>query len=75
MSKKSTTITKQLLKAVRDAEKKGLTRYRISKVSGITQGQLSRMMKEMHVPKLDTAEKIAAALGLKLVLISEKENS
>jgi DNA-binding phage protein len=75
MAIKPTATTKQLLKAIRDAEKAGVTRYQISKLSGVSQGQLSRMMKLQQLPRLDTAERIAKALGMKLILISEKENA
>jgi len=75
MPQKPTTITKELLKAIRDAEKRGITRYQIAKVSGVSEAQLSKMVKRLHVPKIDTAEKIAKALGLKIVLVSPEENT
>lgn len=58
----------QLKEAVRDAERKGTTRYRIAKKSGVSQAQLSRFVAGTVAPRLDTAERIARAIGRKLTL-------
>jgi transcriptional regulator with XRE-family HTH domain len=64
-----TTIAADLRRAIKAAGRRGLTRYRIAKITGLSQGQLSRFVAGEIVPKLDTAEKIAAALGKRLTLV------
>lgn len=65
-------IVEALREAVRDAERRGVTRYQIAKNSGVSESQLSKLMAtepERHrVPRLDTAEKIAAGAGFKLAI-------
>lgn len=68
MAKRPQPIVKQLIRAVRDAEKRGITRYRIAKDAGVEQSQISRLMSGESIPRLDTAEKIAKALDLRLTL-------
>jgi len=72
MAIKPTATTKQLLKAIRDAEKAGVTRYQISKLSGVSQAQICRMMQGQRLPRLDTAERLANAIGMKLILVSKE---
>ena len=60
---------KQIVQALCDAVKGSpLTPYRISQMSGTSQAQLSRMVKRSNLPRLDTAEKIAEAMGYHIVL-------
>ncbi len=75
MPTKPNTITKQLLKAIRDGKKRGMTRYQIAKVSGVSQAQLTRLMQGKQLLRMDTAERIAEALELKIILVSQKENT
>jgi transcriptional regulator with XRE-family HTH domain len=59
-----------LRNAIRDAESRGITRYRIAKVSGVDETNLSRIMAGQIVPRMDTAERIAAALGCSIQLVA-----
>ena len=65
-------IIEQLRAAVRKAEAKGTSRYRLAKDAAIHQSQLTRLLGGTVAPKLDTAEKIARALGYRLALIPLK---
>jgi len=47
-------------------EKSGHTNYQLSKLSGVSQGVLSRFTSGERDITLDTASKIAAALGAEL---------
>ena len=68
MSKRPSDIVEALRRAIRKAEKRGITRYRVAKETGLSQGQLSRFLHGEIVPKLDNAQRIAQAIGLRLVL-------
>ena len=63
-------IVAELRQAIAQAEKSGKSRYRIAKDAGIRYPMLRRLADGENVPRLDTAEKIAAAIGLRLRLIS-----
>lgn len=65
---KSASIVDRLRAAIRTAEAAGNTQYAIAKRAGIGRSQLTRLMHGERVPRLDTAESIAAALGLRLAL-------
>ena len=67
-------IVEQLRKAIRDAEKRGITQYRIAKISGVHAGQLTRLMHGTVGPRLDTAERIAQAIGCEIRVISKKKS-
>ncbi len=68
MSKRQVNISAQLRKAIEQAERRGITRYAIAKQTGLSQGMLSRFMGGENTPKLETAERIAKAIGLRLAL-------
>jgi DNA-binding phage protein len=40
----------------------------MSKRSGVSQAQLSKLLSEHRIPRLDTAEKIVKALGAELTI-------
>ncbi len=63
------TIVEQLRAAIRKAEKRGITRYRIAMDAGIHQSQLTRLMDGDVSPRLDTAAKIMEAIGGKLAIV------
>lgn len=63
------TITDQLRTAIRQAERRGLTRYRISKLTGLSQSNLSRFLAGEYSLRLENAAKIAAAVGKRLSLV------
>lgn len=60
------SITDQLKTAIR---RSGLTAYRLSKKSGVSQGTLSKLKSgSISAVTLETAEALAAAMDLELVL-------
>ena len=61
-------IVDDLRRAIAQAEKRGKTRYQIAQDTGLSQAMLSRFMAGENVPKMDTAERIASAIGRRLVL-------
>ncbi len=67
--KRQKSITQRLRTAIAQAEKHGQSRYAIAKAAQIRYGQLCRIAEGENLPRLDTAEKIAKAIGLRLELI------
>ena len=66
---RNTSILDQLKAEIRKAEKRGITRYRLSQLSGVTQASLSRLMAgTLPTPRVDTVEKLAKGLQLRIVL-------
>ncbi len=63
MPKKPTPIADQLRKAIALAEKRGITRYRIAQLSGVTERSVGLIASGARTPKIDTAEKIIKAIG------------
>jgi transcriptional regulator with XRE-family HTH domain len=47
-------------------EKRDISKYRLSQLSGISQSSLGRVMEQETLPSLITLEKICAALGVTL---------
>lgn len=68
MSNRRVSAAEHLRRAIRAAGRRGMTHYQIAKAAKMPQSQLSRIASGETVPKLDTAERIAAAIGLKLIL-------
>ncbi|MCC6671815.1 MAG: helix-turn-helix transcriptional regulator [Planctomycetes bacterium] len=52
----------------------GETRYRVSKVSGIDAGQLSRFARGLSDLTAETLQRLAAALGYEIVLRPKGSN-
>lgn len=69
---KRSTITEQLRAAIRQAEKRGVSRYRMAQISQVSQAQISRFMAGDIAPKLETAERIAEAIGNRLSLVKRR---
>lgn len=70
---KSKPIAEQLRTLIAQAEAKGITRYQIGKLSGITPGQISRLMNGERDPRLGTCERIADALNYRFTLTPNKK--
>ena len=68
---KTRSIVEQLRKAIAQAERGGLTRYRLAKLSGVEQSVLSKLVRGMKGIQLATAEKIVAGLGKRLAIVDE----
>jgi len=69
MAKQTTNIVDELRRAIRQAEKAGTTRYVIAKQTGLSQAMLSRFMVAQNVPNMDTAQRIARAIGKRIILV------
>jgi len=63
MRRAEPNIEEQLRQAILTA---GVSRYALSKASGVSQGVLSRFVHGERTVTMDTAARIAAALGLEL---------
>jgi len=61
----------RLRTAIRQAERRGVTRYQIAKASGVSEAQLSRIMSGDVSPRLDTADAIAKAIGVRITLVKK----
>jgi len=62
-------IAEQLRQAILQAD---VSRYALSGISGVAQAVLSRFVNGKRTITLDTAAKLAAALGLRLVEDAER---
>ncbi len=51
----------------------GLSGYRLAKDSGVTAGQVSRLMRGERGLSVESAEKLAAALGLRVELVAARK--
>ena len=69
--KTSKGIVDELRKAIRAAERQGITRYRIAKLTGMPQSQVGRIASGETEPLLSSAERICKAIGVKLVIVAK----
>lgn len=72
MSNPNLTILKQLRQALAQAERRGMTRYRIAKTAGVAPVIITRIMRLTTRPRLDIAERIAQAVGYQLTLTKRR---
>ena len=56
-------------------EKRDISKYRLSQLSGISQSSLGRIMAQENLPSLITLEKICTALGVTLSQFFQEGNS
>jgi transcriptional regulator with XRE-family HTH domain len=64
----------KLVDAMRRAvETSGKTRYRIAKESGVSAGQLSRLVSGERGMRVDTLERLAKHLGLQITIAPKDE--
>jgi len=56
-------------------KKLGITQSQLAEAAGLQQSAIARLEREGAVPRLDTLNKVSKALGLKLALVSDEENS
>jgi transcriptional regulator with XRE-family HTH domain len=68
MTRPGGTIADQLRAAIAKAEQKGITRYRLAKKSGVSKSTISQFCNSCSQLRLDIAEALALALGMKLHL-------
>jgi predicted transcriptional regulator len=69
MKRKPKGIVDEIRRAIREAERGGLTRYRLAKSTGISEAQLSRIVHGQIEPKVSTAERVLAGIGKRLVIV------
>jgi len=69
MSKKTKSVADDIRRAIAKAEKRGMTRYQIAKAAGMPQSQVGRIASGETMPMVDTAERIAKAIGCRLAII------
>lgn len=66
------------LNFIRDLQRirlqKGITQTKLSEMTGVRQTAISRLEKGETNPRIDTVVKIAHALGMKIVLETEKSS-
>ena len=66
---KDPRVLDQLRREIQRAEKKGITRYRLSKLTGVGQATLSGFMAgRLQGLRVSTLESLAEALGFRIVL-------
>ena len=68
MARRRKPLSEQLRDLIRTAEREGITRYEITKRTGISSGQLSRVLHSEGSMRLDTAERIAEACGRRIII-------
>ena len=68
MSKKQVSAVEQLRRAIRQAERRGVTRGAIAKLAKMQRSQLTRIATGETEPLLGNAERIANAIGYRLIL-------
>lgn len=69
MNKRQPGIVASVRKAIRQAERKGQTRGGIAALAGIPRSQMGRIADGENAPRIDTAERILAAIGLRLTIV------
>ena len=61
----------QLKREVKRAEKRGISRYRLAQLSGVTQATISRLMSgKLPTPSVVIVEKLVKGLELEIVIRS-----
>ena len=68
MPRKPKPLADQLRAAIAAAEKQGVTRYQISKDSGVAASALSRLVSGERSVSIESAEAIAQAIGYQVRL-------
>jgi transcriptional regulator with XRE-family HTH domain len=68
-------IAAELRRAIRNAERRGTTRYQIAKAARMPQSQVGRVASGESDPTLGTAERIARAIGYKIAIVPVVANS
>ena len=69
MKRKTLRLTRELIEAIRRYEASGGSRYRLAGISGVSQAQLSKLMRGVRgSPLVETAEKLADAMGYRITL-------
>ena len=66
------SVAECLRAEIRKSEKRGTSRYRLAQVSGVSEGQLSKIVHGKITPTLGTAEKIVRGMGLRIYIGPKK---
>ncbi len=56
-------------------ENLGITQQELAEMTGLKQAAIARLENEGAIPRLDTLEKVAKALGMKVTLVDENAAS
>ncbi|HXI13713.1 MAG TPA: helix-turn-helix transcriptional regulator [Thermoanaerobaculia bacterium] len=62
------SLIEEVVSAIRAAEAKGITRYRLSKDSGVDQAVISRLVSGETRVNVENLEKLCEALGLQVTV-------
>lgn len=68
---KRENIVEELRRAIRQAGEAGISRYQIAKATGLSQSTISRVMSSERGLSLDTAQLIAQAIGMRIILTKD----
>jgi transcriptional regulator with XRE-family HTH domain len=60
---------------VRRRKMLNLTQAEVAKLAGLTQSAVARLENEAQIPRMDTLQKVAIALGLRLEFVMEHEEA
>lgn len=71
MPRRPKLIAEQLRQAIAKAEAGGMSRYAIAKAAGVSERHLKGIAEGETTPRLDTAAKIAEAIGARITLESQ----
>jgi DNA-binding phage protein len=74
MSRKATSATGQLRKAIASAEKEGMTRSKIAATAGMPRSQVKRVADGDTIPTMETAERIAKAVNHQIIVVPMSKN-
>ena len=72
LKRKPKPLSEQLREAILDAD---ISRYRISKETGLTEAGLSRFVNHLSGLSLDSLDKIGECLGLEIRVVSSDKGS
>jgi DNA-binding phage protein len=67
---KRASVASDLRAAIKAAEAEGSSRYKIARTAGLSIPHVHRIADDEGTPRLDTAEKVLAALGLRLQIVA-----
>jgi DNA-binding phage protein len=63
-------VAAELRHHIANAEKRGMTRSSIADAAEMPRSQLTRIATGESIPRLDTAERVAKVLGLRITLVA-----
>ncbi|MFW5683102.1 MAG: helix-turn-helix domain-containing protein [Phycisphaeraceae bacterium] len=73
MLHKPKPATEQLVEAIAEARRQGITKYRIARDAQLSEANVGRIAAGKTVPQIDTAERILHAIGGKLTIEAPRD--